>query len=162
MEVSSIPEDSTAKRTAALEAFADRYSGRAVRLFAVQELLRMKFDALSDSSATSGDYLALRRECVAFEKARKSMKDEAALTEGLTYPADMVKRLDYKKISAEVVSGTILCSYPCGIFRELPYKCRPSTVRRSSAAMWKIRCRTTMSSILSGLYFPFWMTANTG
>lgn len=106
MEVSSIPEDSTAKRTAALEAFAGRYSGRAVRLFAVQELLRMKFDALSDSSATSGDYLALRRECVAFEKTRKSMKDEAALTESLTYPADMVKRLDFKQISAEVVSGT--------------------------------------------------------
>ncbi len=98
--------DSAGLKRKGLEAFADKYSGKAVRLFAEQELIRMDFDRMEAEGADAGEYAALRSRCTDFEKARKAMKEEASLTGFCTYPAELIKRMDFSRIRAEVIDDT--------------------------------------------------------
>ncbi len=107
VETTRIPEDSTELRKTALEKYMDKYRDKGMRFFAMMELLEMEFEALQDSDdAEQEDYLALRKKCSDFEKERKAEKTEAALLEKCTYPAELVKMLDFKRIKAEFKDNT--------------------------------------------------------
>ena len=107
VRVDGIPRDSTGKRQDALEAYAAKYHDKGMKFYALQELVRMKFEALKSSpDASSDDYLALRQECANFEKSRRKMKEEYSLTEACTYPSELAKMLDFKGIRAGVIENT--------------------------------------------------------
>lgn len=106
VRAAKIPADSISARRDALEAFALKYRDRGIRLFAEQELIRMKFNALQKASGTSDDYAALRKECEDFEKTRKSMKEEASLVGACTYPSELAGILDSRGIRARIIDDT--------------------------------------------------------
>lgn len=103
-----IPDGTSGMKKSALKDFIARYHDRSVRLFAEQELIRMEFDSLTVSgNAVSGDYSALREKCVGFDKARKAEKgSEAELVKDCTYPAELARQLDYRRLKAEIVANT--------------------------------------------------------
>ena len=103
-----IPDGTSGMKKSALKDFIARYHDRSVRLFAEQELIRMGFDSLTVSgNAVSGDYSALREKCVGFDKARKAEKgSEAELVKDCTYPAELARQLDYRRLKAEIVANT--------------------------------------------------------
>ena len=103
-----IPEDSSGRRRSALEAFAEKYQGRGIGLFAREELISMKFSRLDAADdAASSDFKALRDECEAFVKDMKSLKgSEAGLVKSCTFPADLIKKMDARRISAWIENGT--------------------------------------------------------
>ncbi len=107
VENTRISDDSTALRKAAMESFINKYRDKGIRFFARMELLRMKFEALQDSTgAGPSDYLALREECAQFERDRKAEKAETALTKMCDYPANLIKKMDFKQIRVKCVEGT--------------------------------------------------------
>ena len=63
-----------AKRTAALEAIARKYDGKAVAMYARQALLSAKFSKLRDDKAPEQAFKDLYAECTAAEKARKAFR----------------------------------------------------------------------------------------
>ena len=103
-----IPEDSSGRRRSALETFAEKYQGRGIGLFAREELISMKFSRLDAADdAASSDFMALRDECEAFVKDMKSLKgSEAGLVKSCTFPADLIKKMDARRISAWIENGT--------------------------------------------------------
>ena len=102
MEVMRFPSDSTDRKKAGLEAFAEKYGDKAVSLYARQELIGMEFSALEESEASQEEYIALRSRCADFEKDRRGMREEASLVGSCTYPSELMKRLDSSMIRAEV------------------------------------------------------------
>ena len=96
-----------------LEAFADRYSGKAVALLAREDLLWQKFHKLDRSdAATSSDFKALREDIKSFEAERKAFNgDEARIASLCTSAADLLApALDSKNISAGIQDGLLTVS----------------------------------------------------
>lgn len=106
LEAAHISSDSTSMRKAALDSFVEKYRDKGIRLLAMEELLRMKFNALEKSHASSEAYRELREECAGFEKALRAERDEASLTEVCTYPARLAETLDFSRITALVKKNT--------------------------------------------------------
>ena len=102
LEVMRFPSDSTDRKKAGLEDFAEKYGDKAVSLYARQELIGMEFSALEESEASQEEYIALRSRCADFEKDRRGMWEEASLVGSCTYPSELMKRLDSSMIRAEV------------------------------------------------------------
>lgn len=83
--------DSEAERVKALEAYAEKYKGKAVSLFAEADLLQRRFNELSrrDDVTAKAElekkYKALDEDCQAFEKTREGFSgDERKIVESLT------------------------------------------------------------------------------
>ncbi len=95
-----------------LEAFADRYKGKAVALFAREDLLWQKFHKLEDSkSAGSSDFKALRSEIDTFESERKAFNgDEARIASLCTAAEELAEDLDAKSINANIDDGLLTIS----------------------------------------------------
>ncbi len=107
IEAVRIPKDSADCRKAALERFAGKYPDKGIRFFAESALMEMEFEALSSSAAaTSDDFRALREKCVAFEKNRKAEKAEADLLSQCTYPEGLIRKMDFRQISARIQDNT--------------------------------------------------------
>ena len=108
IRIMRIPADTSGLRKSALEAFAEEYHGKGAGFFARQELISMKFSDLDASDdAVSSDFEALRDECEAFVKDMESLRgSEAELVKSCTFPADLMKKMDSRRISAWIENGT--------------------------------------------------------
>ena len=95
-----------------LEAFADRYKGKAVALLAREDLLWQKFHKLEDSdAAASSDFKALRSEIDSFEAERKAFNgDEARIASLCTAAERLAGTLDAKDINANIHDGLLTIS----------------------------------------------------
>lgn len=60
----------TSVKKSGLEAFAGKYAGKAVSMFAKASLLEMEFSSLGEKKAGSDEYKVLYDKCAAFEKER--------------------------------------------------------------------------------------------
>ena len=94
-------------RTAELEAYAKKWSGKAAVLLAREELLSERFNALREKQGSTGaQYLALKKDCDAFVSDRKAFTgSEKALAECCTGPDSIIETLTAKDISIQVESG---------------------------------------------------------
>ena len=89
-------------RNAALEAFAKKYDGKAVALFAREDILRNRFGALSEGG-TSEDYKALRRDCEAAMAEAKSCKGaEKEIAECCDMAASLIAQMDSESLSISI------------------------------------------------------------
>lgn len=97
-----------AARKAALEEYASKYSGKALRYYAVADLLGMQLDSLGRCGGTSSDYAALLARCEAFERGRLALRGgEREMTRGLTSVKGIIRELGSPAIAvSEVVSDT--------------------------------------------------------
>ena len=98
-------------RQEALESIAEKYSGKAVSCYAVQDLfsLRMEDMLSGKSSCGSVDFLEFRRECADFEKMRKGFSgSEKEIAQECTLVKGIIARLDAESIRLESRGDTVL------------------------------------------------------
>ena len=97
------------ERKAALEAFAEKYSGRAVSCYAIQELMSDRFSRMqADRTLSSDDYRSFREECGEFEKARKRFSGtEKAVAEDCGKVAGIIRSLDSESIRIVSMDDTV-------------------------------------------------------
>ena len=97
---------SQATNTEQLQAFAKRYSNKAVSLLARQALLNQQFRQLEEKDASSAEYLQLKVDCEQFEKDRRTFaKTEKTLAESCTQVKQLLETLDSKEINFSIKDG---------------------------------------------------------
>ena len=111
-------------RKTALEEFAGKYGGKAISLFARQQLLLDRKQMLDAGlsglwgvrAPEASDYEALRQSCADFEKLRKSYRgSEEDIADCLAAAENMIRELDARNVSI-ITSG-----YTVGaVFRNVP------------------------------------------
>jgi len=98
-------EKSARAKTDALKAFEEKYAGKAVALFASQEMLRDRKNSIDKDirghkAVASEDCRKLRDDCAVFEKLRKSFTGkEAEVAKCCTEVEQLIESLDFKRIS---------------------------------------------------------------
>jgi len=87
-----------------LQAYADKYKGKAVALLARQRVLNWDFQELNrDKKHKSEDYKALRAQCTEFERERKTYTGtEKYIADCCHGAADLAETLDGKEINTSV------------------------------------------------------------
>ena len=96
-------------KKSALEAFADKYAGKAVSMFAKASLLEMEFSSLGEKKAGSDEYNALYDECTAFEKERTAFTGvESKVVGDLTTVENLCSHLTDKSVEVRMKDGKIL------------------------------------------------------
>ena len=107
-----LPIADTYHNSEPLEAFAARYSGKAVALLAREDLFWQKFHKLEVAPhSASSDYKALRSEIDSFEAERKAFNaEESKIASLCTSAADLAETLDSKSISASIKDGLLTVS----------------------------------------------------
>ena len=113
LEYLAIPEDKDGNRqTLGLQAFADKYAGKAISMWAKSDILKLRFAAMEKDKATSASYESFCKECDAFEEERKGFNgDEAKVVSELGYVRNVLLRnLTEKHIGLDVKDGKIIIS----------------------------------------------------
>lgn len=113
LEYLEIPEDKDGNRQAlGLQAFADKYAGKAISMWAKSDILKLRFAAMEKDKATSASYESFCKECEAFEEERKGFRgDEAKVVSELGYVRNVLLRnLTEKHIGLDVKEGKIIIS----------------------------------------------------
>ena len=113
LEYLAIPEDKDGNRQAlGLQAFADKYAGKAISMWAKSDILKLRFAAMEKDKATSASYESFCKECDAFEEERKGFNgDEAKVVSELGYVRNVLLRnLTEKHIGLDVKDGKIIIS----------------------------------------------------
>lgn len=97
-------------RDAALEAYAAEYAGRAVSLFAREDLLQNRFAALFEKGG-SDDYRALRKDCEALVSEAKAFKGaEKDIADCCTIASGLIEQMDSKSLSFNIEDSRITIS----------------------------------------------------
>lgn len=105
MDVKSL----TSVKKSSLEAFAGKYAGKAVSMFAKAALLEMEFSSLGEKKAGSDEYKALYDECAAFEKERTAFTGiESKVVGDLTTVENLCSHLTAKSVEVRLEDGKIL------------------------------------------------------
>ena len=95
-----------------MEKLAEKYAGKAVSLWPRQELLMIRKRDLDKAKASSDQYKALYKDCLAFEKERDALKgDEKKVAIGCVAVKNLIEILTAKDVSAEVIDGKIVVSF---------------------------------------------------
>lgn len=113
LEYLAIPEDKDGNRqTLGLQAFVDKYAGKAISMWAKSDILKLRFAAMEKDKATSASYESFCKECDAFEEERKGFNgDEAKVVSELGYVRNVLLRnLTEKHIGLDVKEGKIIIS----------------------------------------------------
>lgn len=113
LEYLAIPEDKDGNRqTLGLQAFVDKYAGKAISMWAKSDILKLRFAAMEKDKATSASYESFCKECEAFEEERKGFNgDEAKVVSELGYVRNVLLRnLTEKHIGLDVEEGKIIIS----------------------------------------------------
>lgn len=99
----------TSVKKSGLEAFAGKYAGKAVSMFAKAALLEMEFSSLGEKKAGSDEYKALYDECAAFEKERTAFTGiESKVVGDLTTVENLCSHLTAKSVDVRIKDGKIL------------------------------------------------------
>lgn len=102
-------EGKTSVKKSGLEAFAGKYAGKAVSMFAKASLLEMEFSSLGEKKAGSDEYKALYDECAAFEKERTAFSGvESKVVGDLTTIENLCSHLTAKSVEVRLEDGKIL------------------------------------------------------
>lgn len=102
-------DGNTSVKKSGLEAFADKYAGKAVSMFAKASLLEMEFSSLGEKKAGSDEYKALYDKCAAFEKERTAFTGiESKVVGDLTTVENLCIHLTAKSIDVRIKDGKIL------------------------------------------------------
>ena len=100
---------SASVKKSSLEAFAGKYAGKAVSMFAKASLLEMEFSSLGEKKAGSDEYKALYDECAAFEKERTAFTGvESKVVGDLTTVENLCSHLTAKSVEVILEDGKIL------------------------------------------------------
>lgn len=113
LEYLAIPEDKDGNRqTLGLQAFVDKYAGKAISMWAKCDILRLHFAAMEKDKASSASYESFCKECEAFEEERKGFRgDEAKVVSELGYVRNvLIRNLTEKHIGLDVENGKIIVS----------------------------------------------------
>lgn len=113
LEYLAIPEDKDGNRQAlGLQAFVDKYAGKAISMWAKSDILKLRFAAMEKDKASSASYESFCKECEAFEEERKNFRgDEAKVVSELGYVRNVLLRnLTEKHIGLDVEEGKIIIS----------------------------------------------------
>lgn len=113
LEYLAIPEDKDGNRQAlGLQAFAEKYAGKAISMWAKSDILKLRFSAMEKDKASSASYECFCKECDAFEEERKGFNgDEAKVVSELGYVRNVLLRnLTEKHIGLDVEEGKIIIS----------------------------------------------------
>ena len=96
-------------REASLKEYAARYDGKAVSLFARQELLQRRFEALeTDGKGVSSDYKDLAEDCRALEKTAAAFSgSEKKIADCCTVASGLLKTLEAQEIELEVLDSRL-------------------------------------------------------
>lgn len=99
----------TSVKKSGLEAFAGKYAGKAVLMFAKAALLEMEFSSLGEKKAGSDEYKALYDKCAAFEKERTAFTGiESKVVGDLTTVENLCNHLTDKSVEVRLEDGKIL------------------------------------------------------
>lgn len=102
-------DGNTSVKKSGLEAFAGKYAGKAVSMFAKATLLEMEFSSLGEKKAGSDEYKALYDECAAFEKERTAFTGvESQVVGDLTTVENLCSHLTDKSVEVRMKDGRIL------------------------------------------------------
>lgn len=102
-------DGNTSVKKSALEAFAGKYAGKAVSMFARASLLEMEFSSLGEKKAGSDEYKALYDECAAFEKERTAFTGvESKVVGDLITIENLCSSLTDKSVEVRLEDGKIL------------------------------------------------------
>lgn len=97
-----------AASTKALEEYAHKYDGKAVALFARQQLISNVRSGLDDSKATEAEYLALKADCEKFISDRKAFTGtEKTIADCCRQPDSILARLNDKYVSGNISDGVL-------------------------------------------------------
>ncbi len=100
---------SASVKKSALEAFAGKYAGKAVSMFAKASLLEMEFSSLGEKKAGSNEYKVLYDKCAAFEKERTAFTGvESKVVGDLTTVENLCSHLTAKSVEVRIKDGKIL------------------------------------------------------
>lgn len=96
------------QRTPDLEAFAEKYKGKAAALFAEEALLRQKYNGLGNKNSTSSEsWKAFRDECMKFQKSRKAFSGEERKLAMRCDLSDIIKSMDSRDIQATIKDNVL-------------------------------------------------------
>lgn len=99
----------TSVKKSGLEAFAGKYAGKAVSMFARASLLEMEFSSLGEKKAGSDEYKALYDKCAAFEKERTAFTGvESKVVGDLNTVENLCSHLTAKSVEVRLEDGKIL------------------------------------------------------
>lgn len=99
----------TSVKKSGLEAFAGKYAGKAVSMFAKAALLEMDFSSLGEKKAGSDEYKALYDKSAAFEKERTAFTGiESKVVGDLTTVENLCSHLTDKSVEVRMKDGKIL------------------------------------------------------
>lgn len=99
----------TSVKKSGLEAFAGKYAGKAVSIFAKAALLEMEFSSLGEKKAGSDEYKALYDKCAAFQKERTAFTGvESKVVGDLTTVENLCSHLTDKSVEVRLEDGKIL------------------------------------------------------
>lgn len=102
-------DEKTSVKKSGLEAFAGKYAGKAVSMFAKAALLEMEFSSLGEKKAGSDEYKALYDKCAAFEKERTAFTGiESKVVGDLTTVENLCSHLTAKSVEVRLEDGKIL------------------------------------------------------
>ena len=100
---------SASVKKSSLEAFAGKYAGKAVSMFAKAFLLEMEFSSLGEKKAGSDEYKVLYDKCAAFEKERTAFSGvESKVVGDLTTVENLCSHLTAKSVEVRIKDGKIL------------------------------------------------------
>lgn len=95
-----------------LNSFANKYEGKAVALFAREDLLRLKFWELEQKNGQSEEFLALRQDCLALIDEAKHFKgaekEIAACCQGAE---ELVREMDEKGLRLTIENSILQLSF---------------------------------------------------
>lgn len=102
-------DEKTSVKKSGLEAFAGKYAGKAVSMFAKAALLEMEFSLLGEKKAGSDEYKVLYDKCAAFEKERTAFSGvESKVVGDLTTVENLCSSLTAKSVEVRLEDGKIL------------------------------------------------------
>lgn len=102
-------DEKASVKKSGLEAFAGKYAGKAVSMFAKAALLEMEFSSLGEKKAGSDEYKALYDKCAAFEKERTAFSGvESKVVGDLTTVENLCSHLTAKSVEVRLEDGKIL------------------------------------------------------
>lgn len=102
-------DEKTSVKKSGLEAYAGKYAGKAVSMFAKAAMLEMEFSSLGEKKAGSDEYKALYDECAAFEKERTAFSGvESKVVGDLNTVENLCSHLTAKSVEVRLEDGKIL------------------------------------------------------
>lgn len=95
------------EREEKLKAFAEKYEGKAAALLAKEDLLRLKFEKLSQDGS-SDDFKALRKECLALITERKAfVGSEKSVASCCKRAESLISEMDSKELEFRIEDSSL-------------------------------------------------------